>query len=343
MGSRLQEIDILRSLAIIFIVFAHIDRFINLPIMEKLRGIFAVLGLSFFFFISGFLMKLNNNFNNNEEIFSFIKKRATKIYPMYWLSIFFVYIMNKLGFYSLFFNNIDTDKSLLLLNILGLQGIFSENYSLSIWWFVGVILLYYFVFSIVLYYSKNDTDLLIYSSLSVIFLLFLKNEFNLINVNVFIFYFAFLGGILSVTVESSVFLNKIVFFYSFLLILFLSLHHFGIDINNLVDIRYNAIYLILLIFFILYKVKFLHKNIFKVPRMVQRLADSSYSIYLFHISILTLLEFFIGLLIPLNTFNSCIKDYLMLFIGVPLTLFLCYYIKIQFSKFCDIVYKKSRF
>ncbi|MCQ1535484.1 acyltransferase [Methanosarcina sp. KYL-1] len=332
MVSRFQEIDILRSMAIIFVIFAHIDSYTKLPILEKLDGTFAVLGLTIFFFISGFLMQLNNKFNTYGNIYSFFKKRATKIYPLYWLSIALICVMNRVGFDVLGSNDIDSDKFMLLLNVLGFQGFFSENYSLSIWWFVGVILLYYLLFSIILCYSKNIESLLIYSFFAVFPLLFLKNEFNMINVNVFVFYFIFIAGILSATAESLQSLKKITLFYSILLFVFLLLPYFGINADNLADIKHDIFFLILLFVFTLYKIKTPRQSMFKLPKLVKNLADSSYSTYLFHIPILTVFETFVNSLIPLDITNSYLSDYLTLFIGIPFTLFMGYYIMIYFNK-----------
>lgn len=331
--TRIQEIDILRSMAIILIIFAHMDSFTNIPILEKLDGTSAILGLSIFFFISGYLMRLNNKFSTHKDLIFFLKKRAKKIYPLYWVSIVIIVIMNKAGFDVLYSNNIAADKFLLFLNILGFQCFFSESYSLSIWWFIGVIMLYYFLFSIILYYSKSVVDLLAYSFFAIIPILFLKNKLNLINVNVFVFYFIFIAGILSATAKNVESLKMITSSYSIFLFVFLLFPYFGINPNYLADIRHNILFLTILITFTLYKIKSPWQNTLKLPTSVKKIADSSYIIYLYHIPLLTLFEFFVNTLIPPNSINSYLSSYLALFLGLPFTLFSGYYIMRYFNNF----------
>ncbi|KKG29202.1 acyltransferase family protein [Methanosarcina mazei] len=340
MKTRIQEIDALRSIAIIFIIFAHIDSFTNLTIFNKLAGIFAFFGLSIFFFISGFLMCSNNRFTTVKDINSFLKNRVAKIYPLYFFSIIIIYAMNKIGLNIPYSNDIAANKLLLLLNILGLQGLISENYNLSVWWFVGVILLYYFLFSIILLYSKSVRSLLIFSFLMGFILLFLRNEFNLIHTNVFNYYFIFIAGILSSTAESLTSLKKITLYYSIFLLTLLLISYAGIDTNTLADIsKRDIIFLISAFIFTFFKINFSFNRRFKFSFLVDKLADSSYSIYLFHILILTLFKLLIDLLIPFEAYNRYLPDYIIIFIGIPFTLFSGSFIMIKFN----IFYKKLTF
>lgn len=340
MKTRIQEIDALRSIAIIFIIFAHIDSFTNLTIFDKLDSLFAFFGLSIFFFISGFLMYSNNRFTTAKDINSFFKKRVEKIYPLYLFSIITIYAMNNIGFDILYSNNISANNLLLILNTLCLQGLVPEEYNLFIWWFVGVILLYYFLFSIVLYYSKSNESLLIISFLMTFPLLFLWNEFKLIHVNVFNYYFIFIAGILSATVDGLSSLKKTTVSYSIFLLALLLTSYFKIDTSTLADIsKSDIIFLILAFMFTFYKIKFVSNSRFKLPFFVGKLADSSYSIYLFHIPILAFFKLLLDFLIPLEASNWHISDYTIIFVGVPFTLFFGYIIMIYF----DIFYKKLAF
>lgn len=78
MANHFQEIDILRSTAIVFVIFAHMDNFTNLPILASLDRTFAMLGLSIFFFISGFLMQVSNKFTTSKNFYSFLKKKQKR-------------------------------------------------------------------------------------------------------------------------------------------------------------------------------------------------------------------------------------------------------------------------
>lgn len=336
-AARIQEIDALRSIAIILIVFSHIDSFTDFILFERLDAILAFFGLSIFFFISGFLMRFNNEFHTIKDIKYFLTNRASKIYPLYWFSIIIVYSMNRAGFDVIYSNSIAADKFLLLLNILGLQGFFPDSSSLSVWWFVGTILLYYLLFSIVLYCSRSVNSILIFSFLVILPLLFLKNEFNLIQSNVFSYYFIFIAGILSATTKNLRSLIEITISYSIFLLIFVLISFSGINTSCLADISKRDIAFLLFAFiFTWYKIEFSFKKIFKSSVLVEKLADSSYSLYLFHIPVLTAFKLFICLLIPLGVFNALIHDFFMLFLGIPFTLSIGYFIMIYF----DIFHKK---
>lgn len=286
-------------------------------------------------------MHSNNEFNTAKDIVSFLKRRASKIYPLYWFSIVIVYVMNKAGFCILYSNDIAANKFLLLLNVLGIQGLFFDNFSLSIWWFVGVILLYYFLFSIILYYSKGISNFLLFSFLVILPFLFLKNEFNLVNGELFNYYFIFIAGILSATVKNMGSLTKITLFYSVFLLTFVLMSFFRINTSYLVDIsKRDFAFLIFAFIFTWYKIEFSFKNIFKPLLLIEKLADCSYSLYLFHIPVLTVFNLFINLLIPLGTFDESIHDYFMLFLGIPFTLFSGYFILIFFDNFYEKVAPK---
>lgn len=206
---------------------------------------------------------------------------------------------------------------------------------MSIWWFVGVILLYYFLFSIIQYYSKSTEHLLVYSFLAAFPLLFMRNELNLINFNVFVFYLIFIAGILSATVKSLESLKTTTLSYFTLLFVFLLLSYFGFDTNYLADIKHNVLFMTLLFAFTIYRIKFSTQRIVKLPAFVKKLADSSYCIYLFHIPILTVFEFAMNSFISLNIFNLYLKDYLTLFLGIPFTLYSGYYITTLFDKYYE--------
>lgn len=335
--SRVQEIDALRSIAIILIIFAHLDSFTDLKIFDKLDEILAFFGLSIFFFISGFLMRFNNELNNTRNISLFFKKRASKIYPLYWFSIVIIYIMNNVGFDIVYSNDIAGNKFLLLLNVMGLQGLIPDNSSLSLWWFVGVILLYYLLFSIILHYTRSVNSFLIFSYLVILPLLFLKNEFNLINSKVFSFYFIFIAGILSATAEDLKSLAKTTLSYSIFILAFILISFFGINTSYLADISKRDIaFLVFTFIFTWYKIEFSFKSKIKTSVLIEKLADSSYSIYLFHIPALTVFKLIIYLLIPLKFFGESIYDFLMLLLGIPFTLFSGYFVMIFFNK----LYKK---
>lgn len=66
MKKRIQELDTLRAFAIIFIIFAHIDSYTTVIFFDTWDNFFAFIGLSLFFFISGFLLPHTNKISSRK-------------------------------------------------------------------------------------------------------------------------------------------------------------------------------------------------------------------------------------------------------------------------------------
>jgi peptidoglycan/LPS O-acetylase OafA/YrhL len=109
---RLKPIDFLRGIAIILVLFRHVD---YVPLAHKIGWA----GVDLFFVLSGFLVSglLFHEFNKYKEINAkqFLIRRAFKIYPLFWLVLIYVVFThnltgfgsNKLSLYSevFFFQN----------------------------------------------------------------------------------------------------------------------------------------------------------------------------------------------------------------------------------------------
>jgi peptidoglycan/LPS O-acetylase OafA/YrhL len=120
----LREIDAMRALAIIMIVFCHLHFFVDLGMYNSsliaVSSYISWIGLGIFFFISGFgLYNRNKSINN---LAGFYKRRFLRIYPLYWFAILvFAFYEFFLGSFPMF-----TLKSLspymLAITVAGLQG-----------------------------------------------------------------------------------------------------------------------------------------------------------------------------------------------------------------------------
>jgi peptidoglycan/LPS O-acetylase OafA/YrhL len=166
--SNIQIYDVLRCIAIICIIFAHMDSYTNLTFFGKYDEYFAYIGLIIFFFISGFLFQYNNKIESKKDIILSIKKRAKRIYPLFWLSILITIILNRLHL-----NILPSDMKTfdLLVTMLGLQGLFPMFKVPYALWYIGIIIIFYMVSYFLLYYAKNIKQIVVYS-ISVFFYFF---------------------------------------------------------------------------------------------------------------------------------------------------------------------------
>jgi peptidoglycan/LPS O-acetylase OafA/YrhL len=108
MKTRMFHLDLIRALAILIIViFIHMPFFlkdtnaystlqqeislptfqVNLSMIQIFGFYLSYFGLSLFIFISGYSIYMNNHyFKSSEDIFNFWRKRAIRIFPLFWIA-----------------------------------------------------------------------------------------------------------------------------------------------------------------------------------------------------------------------------------------------------------------
>lgn len=129
MDQRFLQFDILRSIAIIFIVLTHMHLFYNTPLYNS--NIFLSLGdwgLFIFFFISGFLLTANNNLKSKDKVLTFLKKRIKRIYPLYFISILLTYVMFVIFDFKRASLQYDLSIISLIIHLIGIQAFIPQTY-----------------------------------------------------------------------------------------------------------------------------------------------------------------------------------------------------------------------
>jgi peptidoglycan/LPS O-acetylase OafA/YrhL len=84
-ANRLQELDALRGIATMLIVFLHLT-----TENGKIKGFFTlgVTGVDLFFIISGFVILLTLEKTRNWQ--DFVVSRFSRLYPVYWASVILI-------------------------------------------------------------------------------------------------------------------------------------------------------------------------------------------------------------------------------------------------------------
>lgn len=368
---RLPELDIVRALAICMIVAVHSYNFLATgpnPISapypfstDMFRNYLADLGLALFFFISGFGLYRNNHvFSTWHDVTGFFRKRALRIFPLYWAALFvYVILFDVLPFKTLAAGYNPSDVSVfpghsvstILVYFLGLQGIFSSQASTSRMvavWFVGVILVYYAVYPLIIAFSPRITYFIAISGLVYLALWALQLVIHTIEPQLFIFYGAFVGGVFAskyALVDKLVrHVNEVrytarlatgVMAAAVLCVGVGGLLFFLPSIGSnllpgvlLRTIRYIAFANVLLFLFSLFAVTGV-KMLATSPsdssyRVYRLIAYSSYSVYLFHFPILLMLGFALmyGLTLTRLQINVAI-----ILLGLPCMFVVCYLIQ----------------
>ncbi len=205
--NRLPELDILRIIAILIVVILiHIPNNYAYPFamdytpyqgfLLHTLGIHTAMGS--LVFVSGFGLYLNKNnrrINSTKKLFSFLKKRFLRIFPLYWIALIL---------FIIFFGYWDQGFFYIFAHVIGIQMIVAPAYGWVIWtlWFIGIIIIYYLVFIIL---SFTGSIKWIIPTALVILLLFaiIHIYTGLFEYRFFYYYIFFILGIISANIYTS--------------------------------------------------------------------------------------------------------------------------------------------
>ena len=164
-------------------------------------GIYVSMGS--FVFVSGFGLFLNPNnryLNSKKKIFTFLKKRFLRIFPLYWIA---------LVLFLLFVGYLGIDPLYLLFHFLGMQIIVAPYFGppMLTLWFIGIIVIYYLIY--VVLNSLGSIKLIIPASVGIFFFfVFLNGFFGLVEYRFFFYYFVFITGIVATHMYTSPAYNR---------------------------------------------------------------------------------------------------------------------------------------
>ena len=194
----LVEIDVLKAAAIVLIVFSHLHFYLNFKdAVTAFDPYIAEFGICLFIFTSGYTLYMNNhNIHTVSDIVTFYKKRVSRIIPLYWVAIIgFIIFFGALHFYAQDQANSDYSAAGIAINAFGLQAVL--GHELPTMWFIGVILIYYVIYPVIMYFSKNSKDILLVSLVVVPILVSLKFAFPSVHYYLYLYYLVFISGILA--------------------------------------------------------------------------------------------------------------------------------------------------
>lgn len=103
MAGKIKGLDGLRAISVLFVIMSHAEAWQALGITSGAvrSALSAQTGVNIFFVLSGFLITYllikEKEATGKIDIISFIKRRALRIFPLYYLAIFFLMYMNYTG------------------------------------------------------------------------------------------------------------------------------------------------------------------------------------------------------------------------------------------------------
>jgi len=321
------EVDILKATAILLIVFGHIDNNVSSYELVGSLGYFnGTIGLSIFFFISGFLLyQTDSVIHSLQDFKKFYIKKFIRIYPLYWfalgtLVVIFGFLRINPGHVSPY----DFNLGNVLLHVFGLQGIFPYGEIQSMW-FVGVIVLFFLLYPIIAYSSKNLFQIFVVASGIFIVLIILHVFFGLIETNALKYYPLFIAGIFinrivyssqktaDETFLKNVLLLNLILLSGMVLVLLVRAFHqlnFGLLPGILFSILlYGAMIPSCILFLIFTRLYVKIRG--KIMTVISLIAFATYAIYLFHQQFLAVFAQLTEMIIR----NILLQDVIILTIG----------------------------
>lgn len=197
-------LDILKIVAIFLIVFEHLFAsriypwldiiYLNVKISNIFQISYGTIGILLFVFTSGISLALNYPFLKKEDLKDFYKGRFLRIYPAYWMAIFFA-ISIKPVLLNQSFSFFDTFKLMSGMEALPSFSLDSLKINNN-FWFISLIIQLYLLYPLILYAINKKPQitifsLMIISSLSCYLVadyLFLPNNWLVFS---FLFFFGF--------------------------------------------------------------------------------------------------------------------------------------------------------
>lgn len=182
------------------IVIGHLTFYLAVPQLTAISvsaadNFLFLFGLAVFFFVSGFVLQYNYGSIETKDAVAFFKKRVARIYPLYWLSIITAFLLLTKGIGG----DDSVSPSFLLIHVLGLQAILAPRFIDPILsnWFVGVILVFYLLFPLLMYLSNKGMNIITASFLILLPLIALRIALDLVDFRLFLYYGIFVAGILA--------------------------------------------------------------------------------------------------------------------------------------------------
>lgn len=339
---RLVVFDFIRLFAILMVVLSHTLKVGNLPFDI---GYLGILGNALFFFISGYLIYLNNHkFDSKKDIVKFYKKRLLRIYPLYTIAVIFLLLV------CLMFGTISAYSPFeIIVSLLGLQMVFYPKLVTEplVLWFIGMILIFYVIYPLAMYFSRqNIVKYFILSCFAIGLLVLVKVFTGFIGGGVFEYYFVFVAGVLAAWIQifksNHIKILNIASWIIFLGCIFITqvIHpsigdaeHLSLSLSVIIPV--GLVILLRMIYgisavFVLYSIFNVINPRKKISDVIVKGAFAAYAVYLFHGPFFTIINKVItslGEVISEILLNPIVYDILLVVIFIPVIFVIGYFLQ----------------
>jgi len=192
MTFKLRELDAIRGIAIILIVFFHMQYFIKPWPDWSLYG--AMIGVGLFFFISGYVLYLAHP-TRITDVRTFCKKRLMRIYPLFTIAFIVSFLQDP--------SYLNLPPQEIIGYYLNINNILQPRYMLILtgYWFIGALLLCYISFIIINRYFTNSLSIFFLGSIILLTMIGIRQFFGIIPTRMLAFFCVFVLGILATRIN----------------------------------------------------------------------------------------------------------------------------------------------
>ncbi len=355
------ELELLRVTAIFFVFYDHstpylgwdarYDSFIKEP---------GAIGLGMFFALSGFLLQRSRSIQGDDfNSVSFLKKRLTRIFPLYWIALTLFVIRFHYFSVSGHSSSFDPLAPTFLAHFLGLQlfliPLISEIFTL---WYIGALVPYYILFCLTTKFKFPkylSFNLMLLISCFILKLILQRWGIKLIDVRLFLHYQTFLLGTVVAYLDpelvwlknKSLVLTSILGFAAIFYAPIIG--NDNINIGNRITLTWASIgyygYSLIWTFFLVSLIFVVAPFFSKFPVIIRFLSQNSYAMYLFHRPIYAT---FYALVISLISASTHLRT-LLFPVATLVMIGLCYYLtrldsqvlSKKFTKWADRIFYSS--
>lgn len=333
MSPRIKELDALRGIAALGVVFFHY----TLGRAEAQYGFkLGITGVDLFFMISGFVIFMS--IQNVSTSLDFAVNRFTRLYPTYWTCVTITALLQLLLIISSSNNMVDLSVSKYLINLTMFQHYFSVNDIDGSYWTMIIEMVFYIFIALVLSLKlvKHIIPICVVILVMIgVYSILLEQGFPTLNTTLtywarlFVHFPLFFAGILFFEIrqqQSKWFLNYLLVALCF--IIQCSLYNNSSKASSYIS---NAEYIIMLsVYFVLFILFVKHKLQFIVTKSTLFLGKISFALYLIHqfMSTAIIIPYVLNHLIQ----NFWFAAFIALIISISIATLITYFIEIPIGK-----------
>jgi len=342
----INSIQILRGLAAVVVVIYHVSGYMKMHYSQTIFGdIFRIgfAGVDLFFVISGFIIYFTakDYLNKPERFQDYWKKRIIRIYPIYWLVVIGIQVLQWLLSKQLNVASFSTEYEGGILQHLGTYTLFPHHVAIDpVTWTLSYELYFYVLFSLLILSRKLWVVPFVVLIVS-IFNTFTepehsRNYYDFLFSN---FHYEFLMGVLICYFSDKLRFSKLMSLGTLGLAIAI-ITVWGYEVGDSDNIKRILVFGFAASLLLISMLNLEQHGYLQAPKFLMLLGGASYVLYLIHFPFLLILNKFPTMLgIILDTNMMSVYNYTIIFINIFVAIFLHQKLELPLTSFLSKRFK----